>query len=87
MDKVITSLAIQLELSKEDIITAYNNFWLYIRETVKTLPLDQDLTDEEFNKLRPNFNIVGLGKLYCNYKTIKKNRLKYAKHKENPAIK
>lgn len=87
MDKVITDLAIQLNLSKEDVIEAYKDFWLYIRETVKTFPLNKDLSEEEFNQLRPNFNITGLGKLYCNYKVLNKQKIKYAKYKESTTSK
>jgi hypothetical protein len=40
------------------------------------LPLKEDLTDEEFNELRTNFNIPSLGKLHCTlgrYRAIKNN--------------
>lgn len=54
---------------------AYKAYWLYIKTTIQALPLKEDLTEEEFSKLRTNFNIPSLGKLNCTldkYKGAKK---------------
>lgn len=52
----------------EDVVkTAYNLFWRFIRETASSLPLKDELTKEEFEDLRCNFNIPSLGKLCCTY--------------------
>ncbi len=45
----------------------YNLYWSYIKETIQSLPLKEDLTKESFSNLRTNFNIPSIGKLYCNY--------------------
>ena len=47
---------------------AYKAFWKYIRDTIQELPLKEDMSEEEFLMLRPNFNIPSLGKLTCTYK-------------------
>lgn len=46
---------------------AYRTFWRFIRETISGLPLKEDLTEEQFNGLRTNFNVPSLGKLVCTY--------------------
>lgn len=67
---------IYLQLSKEldipvDVIKrAYIHYWKFIKESIKALPLKEDLTEEEFLKLRTNFNIPSLGKLYCTYENV-----------------
>ena len=69
-------LSNRLEVVKE----AYESYWKYIRCTISELPLKDDLSEEEFNKLRVNFNIPSLGKLavtWDRYKAIK-SRYKYA---------
>lgn len=60
---------------------AYKSFWLYIRNSVQKLPLKDDLTEQEFLLLKPNFNIPSLGKLTCTYQRYKgvKERFKYIK--------
>lgn len=45
----------------------YRAFWRFIRDTIQSLPLKDSMTEEEFNSLRPNFNIPSLGKLTCTY--------------------
>lgn len=53
---------------QEDVIkAAYNSFWKFIRKTISALPLKEDLSEEEFKRLRTNFNIPSLGKLCCTY--------------------
>lgn len=68
---------------------AYKSYWRFIRKTIQELPLKEDLNEEEFLKLRTNFNIVSLGKLSCSYDRYKKIKLKekyrneHIKNKEN----
>lgn len=61
--RVSDELNIPVEVVKE----VYNCYWGFIRETIQALPLKEDLTEEEFKKLKTNFNIVSLGKLSCTY--------------------
>lgn len=54
-------------ISEEVVKTAYSLFWRFVRETASSLPLKDDLTEEEFMGLKCNFNIPSLGKLCCTY--------------------
>lgn len=77
----IDYVANKLELPREVVKEAYESYWEYIRCTISELPLKDDLSEEEFNKLRVNFNIPSLGKLavtWDRYKAIK-SRYKHAK--------
>ena len=77
----IDYVANKLELPREVVKEAYESYWKYIRFTISELPLKNDLSEEEFNKLRTNFNVPSLGKLavtWDRYKAIK-DRYKYAK--------
>jgi len=54
----------------------YKAYWKAVREHIKSLPLKEDLTDEEFSQLRPNVNIPSIGKLYVTldkYKRLKEH--------------
>lgn len=68
MEIVISKLAEELNLPTEVIFRTYKAYWLFIRETIQGLPLKENLTEEEFRRLRTNFNIPNLGKLSCTYK-------------------
>lgn len=67
LDQVANKLNIPVEVVKE----AYESYWRYIRCTISELPLKEDLSEDEFNKLRTNFNIPSIGKLACPYDRYK----------------
>lgn len=71
----------KLNLPVEVVQLAYESFWLFIRESIKDLPLKEDLSEEEFLKLQTNFNVPSLGKLNCTFDRYKriKNRYKLFK--------
>lgn len=57
-----------------------------VREHITSLPLKEDLTDEEFLKLQPNVNIPSIGKLSVTldrYKGMKKQYKRRLEYKEN----
>lgn len=68
---IISKVSKDLNYSKDIVKKVYQSYWLFIRETLKDINLDQDLTEEEFNKLRVSFNIPSIGKLVCRYKDYK----------------
>lgn len=71
----------ELGIPYEVVNRAYNSFWLFIRETIKELPLKERLSEEEFAELRTNFNIPSLGKLSCTYDRYKSIKDKYEESK------
>jgi hypothetical protein len=76
--EAIKQVSIELGLPPQVVKEAYESFWTFIRNNIKALPLKEDLSKEEFDKLRTNFN-VPLGKLSCTYDRFIgiKKRLKY----------
>ena len=77
--EAIKQVSIDLGLSPQVVKEAYESFWTFIRNNIKALPLKEDLSKEEFDKLRTNFNVPSLGKLSCTYDRFIgiKKRLKY----------
>lgn len=72
---IILNVSSTLGISPNVVEKVYKVYWLYIKTTIQALPLKEDLTDEEFSKLRTNFNVPSLGKLSCTldkYKETKK---------------
>lgn len=78
-EKAVSKLSEELRLSEEVVDEVFKSFYAFIRETISSLPLKEELTEEEFNKLRTNFNIPAIGKLHCTYDRYrgKKEQLKY----------
>ncbi len=89
-EQILNNVAQELELPIDVVRNTYRAYWKYIRDSIQSLPLKEDLNDEEFNRLSTNYNIPSLGKLSCTidkYKGVKKKfqyikslREKYAKH-------
>lgn len=90
---VFDQISKELNIPIDEVSKAYVSYWQFIKETIKTLPLKEDLTEEEFSKLRTNFNLPSLGNLNCTYEGMtrikERNKklieLKNAKDKENQA--
>jgi hypothetical protein len=79
--EVLNQVANKLNIPVEVVKEAYESYWEYIRNTISKLPLKEDLSEEEFNKLRTNFNVPSIGKLACPYDRYKaiKDRYKHTK--------
>lgn len=82
MQRTISKLSRELGLSEITIVKTYEAYWQFIRQTIQSLPLKEELTEEEFSKLRPNFNIPNLGKLVCTYRRWKGVKARYKHLKE-----
>lgn len=78
---IITKVAEDNNIPVDIVSKAYKAYWLYIRNSVQSIPLKGELTEAEFSLLRPNFNIPSLGKLYVTYDKYKgvKKRFNYIK--------
>lgn len=60
-------VAEELGLPEDLVNKTYTYFWKYIRETIQELPLKEDLSQEDFDKIQTNFNIPNIGKLSCTW--------------------
>lgn len=60
---IIDKVSKELDIPVEVVDIAYKSYWKFIRETIQSLSLKNTISEEEFAKLRTNFNIPSLGKL------------------------
>lgn len=75
--EIINRVAIELNLPSNVVKKAYESYWKFIRETIKSLPLKEEVTEERFNGLRTNFNIPSIGKLSCTYDRMVRVKKKF----------
>ena len=78
-DEIIAQVAKSTGLSKKLVDKAYRAYWWAVKEYIRNLPLKEDLTDEEFSKLRPNVNIPSLGKFYVTLERYRKVKARFNK--------
>ena len=76
---IIGKVSQEMDIPLEVVDTAYKSYWKFIKQTIQSLPLKDDISEEEFVKLRTNFNIPSLGKLTCTFDRMMgvKKRFKY----------
>lgn len=79
---ILNKVSDELGLPFEVVKTTYESYWKFIRETIQALPLKEDLSEEEFSKLRTNFNIPSIGKLSCTYKRYIGLKKQYERYKK-----
>lgn len=85
---IIDKVSKELGLSKEVVDKGYKAYWYYIKYHIQSLPLKENLNEEDFTKLRTNFNIPSLGKLTCTYDRMlgMKKRYKIIKQIRNKNV-
>lgn len=78
---IINKVSQEISIPPEVVDTAYKSYWKFIKQTVQSLPLKDDISEEDFIKLRTNFNIPSLGKLCVTWDRLVgcKNRFKIIK--------
>ena len=78
---IIGKVSQEMGIPPEVVSTAYKSYWKFIKQTIQSLPLKDDISEEEFAKLRTNFNIPSLGKLTCTFDRMMgvKKKFKYIK--------
>ena len=64
---IIDKVSEELDLPKEVVDKTYKAFWLFVKKSIQLLPLKENLNEEEFAKLKTNYNVPSLGKLSCTY--------------------
>lgn len=79
-DEIIAKVATRLNLPKGIVDKTYRAYWKTIKEHITSLPLKDDLSDEEFMKLQPNVNIPSLGKLHVTLDRYKRKKKSFDIH-------
>ena len=53
---IIGKVSEEMNLPKGVVDKTYKAFWLFINQSIQSLPLKENLSEEDFAKLRTNFN-------------------------------
>jgi len=83
---IIQRVSEETGISKKIVDRTYKAYWRAIREHITSLPLKDNLTDDEFKQLQPNINIPSIGKLYVTldrYRRMKRINEKFNQLKKD----
>lgn len=67
---IINKVSEELNLPSDIVNKTYKAYWKFIKTNIQSLPLKDDISIEDFSKLRTNFNIPSLGKLVCTHDRV-----------------
>jgi uncharacterized protein YpuA (DUF1002 family) len=85
-DKIIARLiqdtADKLDLTEQQVEDIHNSVGLFIRRTISNIDFSEIETEEDFNKVKTNFTIPYIGKLYTNFKALNYKRIQSKKRLE-----
>ncbi len=76
-NEIVGKVAEETGLSRKMVNSIYKAYWRSVMEHITSLPLKEDLSEEEFSRLHPNVNIPSLGKLYVTYDRYTRLRKHY----------
>lgn len=90
-EEIITKVAAKHNIPYQVVDRTYKGFWKFIREHLSSLPMKNEMTEEEFSQLRTSINVPSLGKFSCDYdrymrmrkRLIYVNKIRTYEHKEN----
>ena len=72
-DKIkIEKISEEMSIPKEVVIKVIESQYEFIRKKTKELHFDPNLTREEFDAMKTNFNIPCIGKLYASFYMYRK---------------
>lgn len=79
--EIINQVSKELDIPVEVVDKAYRSSFEFIKNKIQSLPLKENISEEEFSELRTNFNIPSLGKLVCTFDRMEgvKKRFNYIK--------
>ena len=63
---------------------AYNLFWKFVKEKIEEVPLDNNLSEEEFRKYKTSVILPEIGRMACTYEKyvgINKTKERLSKYK------
>lgn len=86
LEDIIQKVSEETGISKKIVDRTYKAYWRAIREHITSLPLKDNLTDDEFKQLQPNINIPSIGKLYVTldrYRRMKRINEKFNQLKKD----
>ena len=64
-------IAKQLNLDEEVVKKAYIYYFQFIKDKITSFDFSREISEEEFNRIKINFNVSGLGKFKAKYRTYK----------------
>lgn len=77
--------ALKLNLPPAYVWEVYKSYWKAVRAYLSSLPLKENLSEEDFSKLKTSINIPSLGKFYVDWNELARKKKKHEGYNHNKA--
>lgn len=83
--EICAEAAMKLNLPHEYVWEVYKSFWKTVRIYIATLPLKEDIAEEDLSKIKTSVNIPSIGKFYLDWDKLKRKKDKYERYSNKKA--
>lgn len=67
LQSIILEASKKLDIPDDIVEIAYREYWNWVKDTLENVPVNEEMTEEEFNKMQTSINVPSLGKFYATY--------------------
>ena len=82
LQKIILEVSQELQIPDDVVEIAYREYWNWVKNTLENIPVNEDMTEEEFNQLQTSINVPSLGKFYATYQRAQFLNKKFKEYAE-----
>lgn len=82
---IIRKASLELNIPYDKVWNVYEAYWKFIRFHISSLPLKEDITEEEFSKLKTNINVPSLGKFHLEWDRLCEKKKEHERFKNKKA--
>lgn len=82
LQDIIKGVSKEIDIPDDVVEIAYREYWNWVKDTLESVPVTQEMSEEEFNKMQSSINIPSLGKFYTSYSRAQYLNNKYKEYEE-----
>lgn len=68
--EIINQVAKEFNIPPREVYKIWTAYWRFIKDSIQQLPLKENITEEDFNKLQTSINLSSIGHLTCSYRRM-----------------
>lgn len=67
LQSIVLEVSKEFELPDDVIEVAYREYWNWVKDTLEKVPVNEPMSEEDFNNMQTSINVPSLGKFYATY--------------------
>lgn len=67
LQDIILETSKELDIPDDVVEIAYREYWNWVKNTLENIPVNEEMSEDEFKQMQTSINIPSLGKFYAKY--------------------